>query len=57
MLACTRSTSVRCIALMSMLTFAAACTDDPVAPNRLAPPSGAASAVNDPQPSPLGPPM
>ena len=57
MLACTRSTSVRCIAFMSMLTFAAACTDDPVAPNRLAPPSGAATAVNDPQPSPLGPPM
>jgi len=57
MLACLRSTAARCIALAPVLTFATACEDDPAAPSLRAPPSGVTAAVNNPQPSPLGPPM
>ena len=57
MLACTRSAAIRCVALAPMLAIAVACTDDPVRPNRLATkPGGAAAGINNPQPSPLGPP-
>lgn len=57
MLACIRSSATRCIALAPVLTFAMACADDPVAPDHRARASEIARAVNDPQPSPLGPPI
>ena len=57
MLVCSRSTAIRCIALGPMLTVAVACADDPIAPGRAALPSEIAPGVNDPQPSPVGPPM
>ena len=57
MLARTRSTGVRCIALAPLLALGIACRDDSVAPRARARPTAVAPALNNPQPSPLGPPI